>query len=52
MPQDFTYIWNLRNNVNVQIKLKQTYRYRKQAMVARVEGGEGLVKKGKGIKKY
>ena len=30
IPYDFTYIWNLKNKINKQTKLKQNHRYRKQ----------------------
>ena len=34
--RDFTYVWNLKNNINKQTKQKQTHRYREQT-----DGGWG-----------
>ena len=28
MPNDFTYMWNLKNKINEQTELKQTHRHR------------------------
>ena len=30
MPGDFTYMWNLKNNINQQAEQKQTHRYRER----------------------
>ena len=31
MPYDFTYMWNLKNKIKDEGKLKQTHRHREQA---------------------
>ena len=47
MPDDFTYMWNLKNK---QAEQKQTHRYREQFDVCqRGERLEGWVKKGEEI---
>ena len=38
---DFTYIWNLRNKINEQIKEKQTHRYKEQIDGFHLGGGLG-----------
>ena len=51
VPYDFTYMWNLKNNINTQIKQKQTHRYREQ--IDGCQRGRGLgvwVKKVKGLR--
>ena len=30
IPYDFTYMWNLKNKINEQTKMKPTHRYREQ----------------------
>ena len=44
-------MWNLKNKLNEQTKLKQTHRYREQTHGCQREGGVGgLDEKGEGIK--
>ena len=47
---DFTYMWNLKNKVNEQVKQKQTHRYREQTDGCQMGGELGVwVKKVKGL---
>ena len=39
-PQDFTYMWNLKNKINTHTKQKQTHTYREQ--IDGCQMGEGL----------
>ena len=44
MLYDFTYLWNLKNNISEQTKQKQTHRYREQTdgcQMGGVVGGLG-----------
>ena len=38
IPFDFTYMWNLKNKINEETKLKKAYRYREQT-----DGGQKRV---------
>ena len=53
MPYDFTYMWNLKNKINEQTKLKQIHRYREQTGGCQ-KGGRfgGQGNSSEGIKKY
>ena len=51
MPYDLTYLWNLKNKINEQTKLKQIHRHREQTGGCQREGFLGdWVKKVKGLK--
>ena len=51
IPHDFTYMWNLKNNMKDQTKQKQTHRYREQTDGCQLEEGfRGWVRKVKGVR--
>ena len=58
IPYDFTYMWNLKNNINEQTRQKQSHRYREQTVGCQRRRGWGawgvaeLGKNSEGIKKY
>ena len=41
IPYDFTFMWNLKNKINEQTKLKQIHRYREQTDGCHRGGGLG-----------
>lgn len=41
IPYDFTYIWNLKNNINKKTKQKHTHRHREQTESCQMRGGIG-----------
>ena len=47
MPNDFTYMWNLKNKINEQTKQKQIHRYREKT-----DGCQKVEVLGKRVKKY
>ena len=42
IPYGCTYIWNLKNKIHEQTKLKQIHRYREQTNGCQIGGGWGL----------
>ena len=51
MPHHFTYMWKLKNRINLQTKQKQTYRLRKHFDVPQMREEFGAwIKKGKGLR--
>ena len=51
IPYDFTYMWNLKNNINEKTRKRQTHRYREQTDGCERGGRlEVCVKKVKGLR--